>query len=132
LGQNVELKARDRDPESSRAMCRALGAEAGGVLRQRADSPEQRQSEYRIVAIENADELEAALVAALWEDVRIHLDRVEELGSFIEFEAVVADDALDLVEARNHVENLRRRLEIADDDLITGSYCDLITDAAGA
>lgn len=116
------------------------------IAYERADHTAQRQSDYRIVAVENADELENALTAALgvlavvakerhlfvWEGVRIHLDRVEELGSFIEFEAVVADGALDLAEARDHVESLQRRFKIADDDLIGGSYCDLNADATSA
>jgi len=64
----------------------------------------------------------------LWKNVRIHLDRVEDLGEFIEFEAVLSaryDDA-DGIEKLAY---LRDSFEIRDGDLETGSYLDLLHDA---
>jgi adenylate cyclase class IV len=123
--RNLELKARDNDPERSLATCEALGAEAQGVLTQRdtyfnvaqgrlklreergatphligyerPDLSGQRESRYRIVAVEDAEVLKAALSGALgvkvvvakerrlylWEgNVRIHIDAVEGMGNF--------------------------------------------------
>ena len=85
------------------------------------------------------EELKAALTATLgvkvvvckerrlivWEGVRIHLDRVAELGSFIEFEALASPGACQLAEEEAKVSQLRAVLEIADVDLVGGSYCDL-------
>lgn len=64
----------------------------------------------------------------LWENVRIHLDDVKDLGQFVELEAVTEEKKLEESHAR--VETLMRALEIRDDQLIGESYSDLL--AAGA
>lgn len=108
------------------------------IAYERPDDTGQRQSRYRIVAVAAADELKAALAATLgvevvvakeralfiWEQVRIHLDRVDGLGHFIEFEAIVADDS-DIAVEEARVEALRRAFAIEDAHLIGGSYSDL-------
>lgn len=58
--------------------------------------------------------------------VRIHLDRVEGLGDFLEFEAVLEDGAEE-AEAHAQVEFLRREMGVGDEDLIEGSYSDLVS-----
>ena len=58
----------------------------------------------------------------LWEGVRIHLDDVDGLGSFVELEAPEDGDQA------AKVERLSEALAIADDDLIAGSYSDLLLD----
>jgi predicted adenylyl cyclase CyaB len=61
----------------------------------------------------------------LWEgNVRIHLDQVDGLGSFIEFEAI-ASAGSDLSREEAQVKRLRQAFEIGDADVIGGSYCDL-------
>ncbi len=58
--------------------------------------------------------------------VRIHLDRVDGLGSFIEFEGVAsADESADLKRLEELLTGLRRVFGIREDDLVTGSYSDL-------
>src|ERR1700733_6305489 len=63
-----------------------------------------RKSDYRLIPTNHPEELKAGLSAALgirgqvrkrrhillWHNVRIHLDEVESLGTFIEFEAVMS------------------------------------------
>ena len=162
----MELKAGDPDPERSLAVCESLGAHPGGVLIQRdtyfhapqgrlklreqegaaphliayerPDLAGQRESRYRIVEVQQADELKAALSSVLgvkvviakerrlflWEGVRIHLDQVDDLGSFIEFEAIAPVDS-DLSHEEAQVTALRHAFEIGDSDVIGGSYCDL-------
>jgi predicted adenylyl cyclase CyaB len=61
----------------------------------------------------------------LWHDVRIHLDSVEGLGSFVELEAL-ASPGSDLDAERDAVDELRRALEIRDEDLVGESYADLL------
>ena len=67
----------------------------------------------------------------LWENVRIHLDRVENLGDFIEFEAVLSKDHDD-ADGFEKLTYLRDAFEIRDDDLETGSYSDLLLNAGGS
>jgi homotetrameric cytidine deaminase len=167
---NLELKAHDRDPDTTAARCLALGATDGGVLRQtdtyfvarrgrlklrveegalggeliayrRDDATEAVKSGYMLAAVAAPEELAEALDAALgtvvvvskrrhlflWEGVRIHLDEVDGLGGFVEFEAVLPD-AGDLATAHAKVDRLRTEFGIADDALVSVGYADLLID----
>jgi homotetrameric cytidine deaminase len=161
--RNVELKALDPDPARSLAVCRELGAEDRGVLRQRdtyfrsrggrlklreqepggatliqydrPDAAHARASRYRLSAVPDPDELRASLDAALgtlvvvdkarhlllWDGVRIHLDTVDGLGSFVELEGVAAPES-DLSDEEEKVAHLRAALGI--EDILTDSYSD--------
>ena len=167
--RNLELKARDADPQRSLEAALALGAEDRGVLEQRdtyfsrargrlklreqepggaeliayerGDSAEPRRSDYRVVPVGDPRALGDALDAALgtlvvvakrrrllvWEEVRIHLDEVEGLGSHIELEAVAAPGS-DLEPERRKLERLRGELGIDDGAFVGGSYSDLLLD----
>ncbi len=115
------------------------GAAPHLIAYERPDRAGRRESRYRIVEVARVEELKASLVAALgikvvvakerrlflWEsNVRIHLDQVEGLGSFIEFEAVAPADS-DLSQEESQATQLRTAFEIDDADVIGGSYCDL-------
>lgn len=163
--RNVELKARDANPAGSLAVCRTLGAEDHGEIRQRdtyfkvargglklreetpgqahliqferSDEPQQRESRYRIVAIEDVRGLGAALEAALgvrvivakrrrlhvWSEVRIHLDQVDGLGTFIELEAVARPES-DLTREHALVQELRDAFAIPNARLLSRGYAD--------
>jgi len=109
----------------------------------RPDRVGSRESRYRIVPVERPAELKAALSDSLgvvavvtkrrrlflWENVRIHLDRVEDLGDFIELEAVAAPGS-DLAREEEQVRVLRTGLGIDDSDLIGESYCDFLLGSA--
>ncbi len=58
---------------------------------------------------------------------RIHLDSVDDLGSYLEFEVVLDGD---LTEAEGHaiIAELRQALSVRDEDLVSRSYSDLLTD----
>lgn len=167
MHSNIELKARDGDRQRSSEVCESLGAEDCGVLVQRdtyfnvshgrlklreengatphliayerPDLSEQRESRYRIVEVQNVEEMKAALSGTLgvkvvvakerrlflWEgNVRIHLDAVEGMGNFIEFEAI-ASAGSDLSREQAQVAKLREAFGITDADLIASSYSDL-------
>lgn len=108
------------------------------IAYERPDRVGQRESRYGIVHVNQVDELKLALSSALgikvvvakkrhlflWKEVRIHLDEVEGLGNFIEFEAV-ASDGSDLSREEAHVATLRQAFAIDDSSVIGGSYCDL-------
>jgi len=61
----------------------------------------------------------------LWENVRIHLDRVTGLGEFIEFEAVLSED-YDEEDGRRKLEHLTASFGLRPEDLFDGSYLDMI------
>jgi predicted adenylyl cyclase CyaB len=62
----------------------------------------------------------------LYENVRIHLDEVKELGNFLEFEAVM-DEKYNNKEAETEkVKYLMEKLEINNEDLISESYENLL------
>jgi len=114
------------------------GAAPHLIAYERPDLAGQRESRYRIVAVEQAEELKATLCSVLgvkvvvakerrlflWEGVRIHLDQVDGLGEFIEFEAIAAAES-DLSHEEAQVAALWRAFEVEDADVIGGSYCDL-------
>jgi adenylate cyclase, class 2 len=62
----------------------------------------------------------------LAQNVRIHLDRVAGLGTFLEFEAVL-DPETSVEQGRQQVEHLRQTFGIPPSDLLTGSYADEAT-----
>ena len=121
--------------------------EPGGatlIAYERPDAAAERVSDYRLVPVAEPELLRDALAAAggisavvvkrrhllVWETVRIHLDEVRGLGSFLELEAV-AEPGSDLSRERALVARLRELLEIGDGALREGSYADALT-ASGA
>ncbi len=103
----------------------------------RADEAVSKASDYRIVPA--SGELREMLAAALgvrcvvrkvrglwlWENVRIHVDTVEGLGTFLEFEAVLGEE-FDDADGYRKVARLRDVFGIGDGDLVEGSYVDLM------
>ena len=63
----------------------------------------------------------------LWmlENVRIHLDDVRKLGSFIEFEAVISKDH-DTRECHDAIRYLREVFGPTLGEPVAASYCDLM------
>jgi adenylate cyclase class IV len=104
---------------------------------ERASEPQQRESRYRIIEVSDGEALCAALAAAigirgvvaerrhllLWQSVRIHLDEVEQLGTFIELEAVAPPDS-DLTAEHRLVATLRDALGITDERLVALGYAE--------
>jgi homotetrameric cytidine deaminase len=164
--RNVELKARDHDPEATLAAALGHGAADQGVLRQkdtyfaaregrlklreeddgatliayaRADAAAARTSAYHLVAVPDPAALTAALDASLgtvvvvekfrrlllWEGVRIHLDSVEGLGTWVELEAVATPDS-DLSDEHRKVAELRAVLKMQDEDVVAQGYAALL------
>lgn len=61
----------------------------------------------------------------LFENVRIHLDEVENLGNFLEFEGVIKDNS-EIEGTKKRVEFLEKKFKIKKSDLIKFSYSDLL------
>lgn len=110
------------------------------IAYQRPDLSGNKESHYRLVEVPDPADLRAALESTLGvtvvvskarrlflhEGVRIHLDRVEELGDFIEFEGV-AGDGEDLAHFTPLLGTLREAFQIRDADLLRESYSDLLS-----
>jgi adenylate cyclase, class 2 len=109
------------------------------IAYERPDLSGNKESRYRLVAVPDPAELRAALESVLGvtvvvgktrrlfihEGVRIHLDRVEGLGDFVEFEGVVAAGE-DPAGFTALLDSLRAALAIRDEDLVRESYSDLL------
>lgn len=126
-------------PRGRLKLRRERGVSAHLIAYERSNDSGQRQSRYRIVEVKDDLELEAALAGALgitvvvrkarqlflYKGVRIHLDRVDGLGNFIEFEGVATPENSDLARFEALLANLRHSLGIQEADLIGRSYSDL-------
>jgi homotetrameric cytidine deaminase len=111
----------------------------------RADVAAARESRYRIAPVEDAEALRAALDAALgtlvvvdkerrlllWEGVRIHLDTVRGLGTFLELEGV-APPGSDLSAERERVARLSDALGLDESRIVSDSYSDRLLEPAEA
>lgn len=67
----------------------------------------------------------------LWDNVRVHLDTVDGLGSFLELEAVL-DVAHDEAACRAQVATVLAALRLSEADLIRASYAELMLTASPA
>ena len=106
----------------------------------RPDSQEPKQSDYLVLPVEDPAQCKqlfgqmlgvAAVVEKerellLLDNVRIHLDRVEGLGTFIEFEAVMSDGTTPEHEQAK-VRALMTAFGIREADLESGAYVDLLS-----
>ena len=61
-----------------------------------------------------------------WESVQVHVDEVDGLGTFIEFEETVGTDG-ELEAARTHLADLLARLGVPTADLCATSYAEMVT-----
>jgi adenylate cyclase class IV len=136
------LKQRDTYfivPRGRLKLRQTAGRGAELVAYARENSAAVRRSDYRLVAVPDPAALLGALEASLgirgdvvktrelwmWRRVRVHLDRVERLGTFIEFEAVLGRGEPD-EGGHAKVAALREALNVRDGDLIGTSYSDLL------
>lgn len=102
----------------------------------RPDQPGARRSDYVVIPVPEPARTQALLSAllgvhrvvrktreiALYENVRIHLDRVDGLGDFVELEAVWDGSPGGEAEQTRKVAFLREALGIRDADLVPLSY----------
>lgn len=105
----------------------------------RRDEAVARGSDYTIVHVMESGALRGMLAGSLGvvsevvkrrtlymlDNVRIHLDAVRGLGTFIEFEAVMSPGRTDEAE-RAKVERLQAEFRIAPSDILSGSYSDML------
>jgi predicted adenylyl cyclase CyaB len=123
-------------------LCEMSADEGHLIFYRRADVAGPKRSDYEIAFTTEPDALREMLRAVLgawvevektrqvwlWENVRIHLDDVKGLGQFVELEAVT--DEKGVAESHQRVEILMRALEIKGDQLVEGSYGDMLASEA--
>jgi len=108
----------------------------------RPDEPGARRSDYLVVPVADAARLKELLARILGvqrvvrktrqillvDNVRVHLDEVEGLGTFLELEAVFDGSAAGEARERAKLARLLGELEVADTDLLSGSYEGLLAE----
>ena len=108
------------------------------IFYQRDNSPNPVPSHYQRVEIEDPVSINQLLSDSmgvmgtvrktreliLYDNIRIHLDQVADLGKFIELE-VILDENRDPEEGNNLAIKLMGKLQIRKEDLISKAYIDL-------
>ncbi len=109
------------------------------IFYRRTDASQARESDYQIYRTDDPAALHDILRAALQEqvtvvkrrtlylfrNVRIHIDRVESLGDFLEFESVVSETVPEET-ARQNLEEIARRVRPFLGEPVPVSYSDLL------
>lgn len=124
---------------AGRLKLREVGEEGRLIFYRREDVPSDKRSEVDLLRVDRPAALRDLLAGALgvaavvekrraiyrWGEVQLHLDEVVGLGSFLEFERVLASPE---DEAAAHAEflKLREALGVREEDLVAGSYSDLV------
>lgn len=146
-GEVATLEQKDTffDCAHGRLKLREFGRESGELIfYSRPERAGIKQSEYLIVETADPAKLLAVLTAALnvvgvvikrrelfmVGQTRVHLDAVDGLGTFVELE-VVLREGQSPDEGRRIARDLMQALQIKDDELIEGSYADLLDGRIG-
>lgn len=129
---------------TGRLKLRALGEGRGElILYSRADEAGPKASEYSIAPTSDPAALRRILCAVLEVEgvvrkerllyrvgqTRIHLDRVEGLGEFLELEVVLRPEQ-SVSEGVRVAREILERLGIGEEDLVRGAYLDLLRGGA--
>jgi predicted adenylyl cyclase CyaB len=134
IDQQVDTYFRTRE---GRLKLRESSLEGGQLVPYlRPDTSGPKCADYQVIPVEDAAGLKALMTRILGvhrvvrkrreillhENVRIHLDRVEGLGAFVELEAVFDGSPAAEAEQRRKVDFLMKELRIDAGDLLAGSY----------
>jgi len=110
------------------------------IYYQRPNQKGPKLSQVRLYPVQEPEKLDALLSAALEtlvivdkqrdiyfaDNLKIHLDRVKDLGSFLEIEAIDEDDRFSDEELLQQCWQMVDHFKITADDLISDSYSDLL------
>ena len=105
----------------------------------RSDEKEPKASDYHLTTVDRPEKMKKILASAmgiravvkkrreifLIDYVRVHLDEVEGLGTFLEFEAVLGPDHSD-ADGHAALEKLREKFSITPADLLPCSYGEMV------
>lgn len=102
-----------------------------------------KQSDFQLIPIKDAIAMENLLTEALGRkvvvekkrkifflhNIKIHLDEVPQLGSFVEIEASnLSNPSLSIEQLHTQCADLMQHFEIKNEDLIENSYSDMLLD----
>ena len=138
-GLEVQTDTYFRVPKGRLKLREIEGQQPALIGYSRPDQTGARLSSYHLVPVADAAAMKTILTETLgvrgvvskrrhiwlWENVRIHLDEVAGLGSFVEFEAVLTSP-VEEVAAPGQLNELCQALQIAANDLLAPSYGDLM------
>jgi predicted adenylyl cyclase CyaB len=111
------------------------------IFYNRSDKKGPKQSDFQLVPVKDATAMENLLTEALGkkvvvekkrkifflDNVKIHIDEVPQLGSFVEIEASnLYHPSLSLGQLHSQCADLMQHFEIKDEDLIENSYSDML------
>ncbi|MDX1672385.1 MAG: class IV adenylate cyclase [Balneolaceae bacterium] len=105
----------------------------------RPDRKDPKRSDVQLVSLVNPREMKSLLAEAIGikieirkkreiyfiDNVKFHLDEVEELGRFVEIEAIDRDGSRDEEALRRQCRNYMTEFGIDKEDLISHSYSDM-------
>jgi predicted adenylyl cyclase CyaB len=127
--------------ERGRLKLRRFDADFGELIfYRRPDSEGPKTSAYDVAAVADPDRLKEVLAAALGTAgvvrkrrrvylvgrTRVHLDEVDGLGPFLEFEVVLGDGE-SAEDGARAARDLMRAFGVREEDLVAGAYVDLLT-----
>lgn len=169
---NIEIKARTNDPAFVRQFLLDNGADFKGTdlqtdtyfkvasgrlkLRQgsiennliyyeRPDQAGPKQSDFKLVPVNDGEALKTILAAALgikvtvvknreiWfiGNVKFHIDQLEGLGSFVEIEAGNKTEPVSLERLHEQCAYYLKAFNIKEEDLVQHSYSDMLLELSG-
>lgn len=130
--------------EGARLKLRILSPQRGELIRyERTNAAEVRLSRYELARTEDPEALREILAKTLGTvgvvkktrllylvgQTRVHLDRVEGLGDFLELEVVLRPDQTE-GEGKRIAEEFLRELGIGKEDLLAEAYVDMLARTA--
>lgn len=110
------------------------------IFYRRSDSKAPKASDINLVPAEHPKELKALLKKALdvkivvdkkreiyfIDNVKFHIDKVKELGHFVEIEAIDEDKSIGQTRLRKQCREYMQLLNISQKNLVAESYSDLL------
>lgn len=112
------------------------------IYYRRSDSKEAKTSDINLVPMDHPTAMKQLLTNALgvWvtvdkqreiyfiDNVKFHIDDVQQLGNFVEIEAIDEDGSIGEARLREQCEHYLKLFDIQEKDLVAFSYSDLLTD----
>lgn len=114
------------------------------IFYQRANKAAGKKSNIELVAFKDTGGIKSLLTSALGvkvvvdktreiyfiDNVKFHIDEVNELGSFVEIEAIDKNRNIGELTLRQQCKFYRKLFDIREEDLVAESYSDLLLDKA--